>query len=220
MYQSHHVVLGDAAWADLCALAQPHRRPAGTVLLRQGEQSTHVLALASGSVTVSLRGSSGNPTLLAFRHVGELLGDLGVLTRTPRTATVTAATDCLVHIIPAATFLDHVAEHGLLSQLLAHAVTRIREAEQVRLELAADNVPARLASMLSRLLATAPREHLGSKTVNLTQADLAQLIGASRNAVGSALKKWRLRGWLQVSASGGLVVHDIDAIREHAALSR
>ena len=86
------MVLGDAAWADLCALAQPHRRPAGTVLLRQGEQSTHVLALASGSVTVSLRGSSGNPTLLAFRHVGELLGDLGVLTRTPRTATVTAAT--------------------------------------------------------------------------------------------------------------------------------
>jgi len=158
--------------------------------------------------------------LLAFRHAGELLGDLGVLTRTPRTATVTAATDCLVHIIPVATFLDHVAERGLLSQLLAHAVTRVREAEQVRLELAADNVPARLASTLSRLLATAPCEHLGSKTVNLTQADLAQLIGASRNAVGSALKNWRLRGWLQVSASGGLVVHDIDAICEHAALSR
>jgi DNA-binding FadR family transcriptional regulator len=42
------------------------------------------------------------------------------------------------------------------------------------------------------------------------------MIGASRNAVGAAIKPWREQGWLETDAGGGLLVHDITSIEAHA----
>ncbi|MFJ9718541.1 Crp/Fnr family transcriptional regulator [Streptomyces sp. NPDC101213] len=185
------------------------------MLLRQGDPATHVILLVSGSTLITLTGSRGERTLLAVRGAGELLGELAVLDDQPRTASVIAAEDCRVHIIPAPDFLAFVDRHGLMAPLLRHAIARVREAETVRLEMATAPVPVRLASALGRLLqvaSTAESEY----TVRLTQAELSELIGASRNAVGTALRPWREQGWLITEAAGGLVIHDITSIQSHA----
>ncbi|MGW7359973.1 helix-turn-helix domain-containing protein [Streptomyces sp. NPDC054802] len=101
--------------------------------------------------------------------------------------------------------------------LLRYCVTRarVREGEAVRLELATASVPVRLAAALDRLV------HAASVTdmpyaVRLTQEELSQLIGASRNAVGCAIKPWRERGWVDTESGGGLLIQDMDAVRAHA----
>ncbi|WP_240364056.1 Crp/Fnr family transcriptional regulator [Streptomyces sp. RLB3-6] len=200
---------------QLREVAPQRVRPARSVLLRQGDPGTHVILLASGSTLITLTGSSGERMLLAVRGEGELLGELAVLDSQPRTASVIAAEACHIHIIPATDFLAFVDKHDLLALLLRHAIARVREAEAVRLELATASVPARLASALSRLVGVASTT-ASELAVRLTQAELSQMIGASRNAVGAALKPWREHGWLDTSSGGGLLIHDITAIQSHA----
>lgn len=199
----------------MCDLAPARPRPARSVLLRQGDPGTHVVLLTSGSALVTLTGAGGEQTLLAVRGAGEIFGELAVLDEQPRTASVIAAEDCWVRIVPAPAFLEFVDRHALQNSLLRHAITRVREAEAVRLEMATASVPARLAFALGRLVQAASptgAEHV----VRLTQTELSMMIGASRNAVGSALRPWRERGWLDTEAAGGLVVRDIASIRSHA----
>ncbi|MGW2785938.1 Crp/Fnr family transcriptional regulator [Streptomyces populi] len=215
MYQPHVSVIGDDLWSQLCKLAPVHARPARSVLLRQGDPGTHVILLASGSTLITLTGARGERTLLAVRGAGELLGELAVLDDQPRTASVIAAEDCRVHIIPAPDFLAFVDRHGLLAALLRHAIARVREAEAVRLEMATAAVPVRLASALGRLIQAASAAG-ADYIVRLTQLELSQLIGASRNAVGTALRPWREHGWLATESAGGLVIRDIASIQSHA----
>ncbi|BBJ37423.1 catabolite gene activator protein [Streptomyces antimycoticus] len=219
VYQPHIKVIGDQLWTGLRELAPPRVRPARSVLLRQGDPGTHVILLASGSTLITLTGDNGERTLLAVRGAGELLGELAVLDSQPRTASVIAAEPCQVHIIPASVFLSFVEEHDLLAPLLRHAIARVREAEAVRLELATASVPARLASTLGRLVEAASAT-ASELAVRLTQTELSQMIGASRNAVGAALRPWREHGWLDTTSGGGLLIRNISAIQSHARTQR
>lgn len=214
MYLPHITVMSQQLWSQLRDLAPRRVRPARSVLLRQGDPGTHVILLESGSTLVTLTGENGERTLLAVRGAGELLGELAVLDSQPRTASVIAAETCVVRIIPAPDFLAFVDKYDLLAALLRHAIARVREAESVRLELATASVPARLASALTRL-ATVSCATTSELSVRLTQTELSQMIGASRNAVGVALKPWRESGWLTTAPGGGLVIRDIAAIQRH-----
>ncbi|MCX4529829.1 MULTISPECIES: Crp/Fnr family transcriptional regulator [unclassified Streptomyces] len=208
-------VIGDHLWSQLCRLAPLRVRPARSVLLRQGDPGTHVVLLASGSTLVTLTGPNGERALLAVRGPGELLGELAVLDAQPRSASVIAAESCRVHLIPAPEFLTFVENNGLLNPLLRHAIARVRESEKVRFELATACVPARLAGALSRLVDAASTNR-PAVSVRLTQEELSQMIGASRNAVGAAIKPWREEGWLETEPGGGLLIHDIASIEAHA----
>ncbi|WP_329417087.1 Crp/Fnr family transcriptional regulator [Streptomyces sp. NBC_01268] len=208
--------MGERLWALLRALAPERVRPARSVLLRQGDPGTHVIVLSEGSALVTLTGSGGERTLLSVRGSGELLGELAVLDAQPRSASVIAAETCRVHLVPAPEFLQFVERYSLLDSLLRHAIARIREGEAVRLELATACVPVRLANALGRLARAAPAGRAGL-VVRLTQAELSQMIGASRNAVGAAIKPWRERGWLETEPGGGLLIHDIEAIEVQAS---
>lgn len=211
VYQPHRAVLGEELWDELCSLTPERPRPAGSVLMHQGDPGTHVLALTHGSAIVTLTGVEGQRTLLAVRGAGELFGELAVLDAQPRSATVTAARPCLVHVIAAPLFEKFVAEHNLMSVMLRHAIARVRTAEAVRLELATAPVAHRLASALMRLVEASSPES-SEVEVPLTQEELAQLIGASRNAVGAAIGAWKSKNWVATSPTGSLRVKNMAAI--------
>jgi CRP-like cAMP-binding protein len=213
-YQSHRTVLGEEIWKRLCSFTPERPRATGSVLLRQGDPGTHVLALTSGSAVVTLTGTEGERTLLAVRGAGELFGELAVLDAQPRSASVTAAQPCLVHLIPAPLFKTFIERHDLMNVMLRHAIARVRESEEVRLELATAPVAYRLASALARLVAASSMD--GHNEVPLTQAELAQLIGASRNAVGTVIGTWKSNNWVVTSPSGGLSIKNIAAIQDSA----
>lgn len=217
LYQPHRELLGTELWSKLCRLAPERRRPTRSVLLRQGDPGTHVLLLTSGAVAIAIRNVHGERTLLAVRGPGELLGELAVLDRGHRSATVIAADPCRVHAVPAPDFRRFVTEHDLMATLLQHAIGRIRESEQIRLELATSPVAIRLASALVRLATPTGQVPLNPPRIRLTQDELAQLIGASRNAVVNVLGPWRKQAWVSTAPGGGLIVHDIQALRRFAA---
>ncbi|MEV4176169.1 Crp/Fnr family transcriptional regulator [Nonomuraea sp. NPDC049709] len=216
MYQPHRTLLGKPLWAELLKLAPEQCRPARSVLLRQGDPGTHVMALRAGSVMITVRAEHGERTLISVRAAGELLGDLAVLDGQPRTATVIAAEACRVHAIPAPEFLQFVDKHELHGALLRQSIGRLREAERINIELATAPVAVRLACALVRLAAMSDTRSRSTPHIILTQEELAQLIGASRNAVGSALKVWRDQDWVHTAPGGGLYVENIQALRAQA----
>lgn len=87
----------------LAGLASTERLPAGSVLMQEGDGATEVVVLREGRLEVSVRGRTIN-VVTAPGYVGEI----GLLRGGRRTATVTAAQDCIVHRIPGPDFLAAV----------------------------------------------------------------------------------------------------------------
>ncbi|MGW1172566.1 Crp/Fnr family transcriptional regulator [Kitasatospora sp. NPDC002543] len=184
-------------------------------MLRQDEPASCVVVLETGSVMVTAGGPRGGEHLLAARGSGELLGEMSVLAEGVRSATVRTLEPCQVRVVPAVDFTEFVESHSLLRPLLRHSYSRLREADQTRLELATGSVALRLSGLITRL--SGPAASGGPSRIRLPQEDLARLIGVSRNAVGKVLKEWSGHGWLTTAPGGGVTVTDLPALRAHAA---
>jgi CRP-like cAMP-binding protein len=165
---------------------------------------------------ITVRTEQGKQTLISVRAAGEVLGDLAVLDGQPRTATVIAAEACRVYAVPAPEFLRFVDKHALYGTLLRQSIGRLRAAERINIELATAPVSVRLACALVRLAAMSSTRPRSTPHTILTQEELAQLVGASRNAVGSALKVWRDHGWVRTAPGGGIYLENLEALRAQA----
>ncbi|GGK28781.1 hypothetical protein GCM10010124_21880 [Pilimelia terevasa] len=165
-----------------CSLAARH------TLFAQGTTGDFVYLIHEGLTKVVRHEDAGRIAILTLRGPGDLVGDLAAADGHPRLATVTALTRLTC------TLLSGRAFRGLLQSaeiaISAHRYTshRLREADHHRAELAALPVRQRLARLLLRLPGPTPPP--------LPQQDLADLIGASRNAVVNALAELRRSGCL------------------------
>ena len=81
----------------------------GTYLFHQGDPPDHILCLIDGRLEVSSVAPSGHRKLHALVDVPQLIGELGVLGGTPRTATVLAVDESVVWVAPAEAFLEFLA---------------------------------------------------------------------------------------------------------------
>jgi len=77
-------------------VSQERVYPQDTVILREGEVGDSVFLLSAGSVQVRLSGTAGPLMPLAIIQTGEIFGEMAVLERKPRSATVLARENCLV----------------------------------------------------------------------------------------------------------------------------
>ncbi|MFF3664563.1 Crp/Fnr family transcriptional regulator [Microtetraspora malaysiensis] len=195
------------AWRTLVGNGTLLRYRTGDVLLEQGEPGSHVLALASGQVKVVRGEADGTSFLLAVRRAGDLLGELAVLDGGARSATVSALTPCLAHVVSAERFRAIVRRFDLYEDLLRHAIGRLREGEDIRVELAGLPAPTCLARTLLRLATGAE--------IPLTQLDLAAATGLSRSAVATELATLRRAGII-ATARRRIVIRAPETLRRIA----
>jgi CRP-like cAMP-binding protein len=177
--------------------------------MRQGEPATHVLLLVAGRVKVVRTSRDGNVLVLAVRGPGEILGDISVLGGESRSATVIAVDPCETRFIPADRFLVLVRSLGMQTQLLRHAMSRIREGEAWRAEIAALPAGPRLVRTLLRLATPGPAMPVD---VGLDQTEVGQAAGLSRSTVAVELARLRHQG---VIATGRrrIVITDLARLR-------
>jgi CRP-like cAMP-binding protein len=194
----------------LVSIGIPVRFERGQTLFDQGDGSRHVFAIQSGAVKVFRREVDGGQAMLTVRALGDVIGDMAALDGKRRSATVTALTTLLARQLTAEQFRRYVDSPGVASAFTTYTIQRLREADQQRTEIALLPVRVRLARCLLRL--TTPQ---GAPVVLLPQFALAQMVGASRNAVVEELAVLRADG---VIATGRCAVHitDVAALRERA----
>jgi CRP-like cAMP-binding protein len=207
----------EAAQALSASLAEVKIRR-GEVLFNEGDEGDRLYIVTDGKVKLGRTSSDGRENLLAILGPGQMFGELSLFDPGPRSATVTAVTDCTMLSLShdeLGHWLDGRAEvaRGLLTQL----ASRLRHANDVVADLVFSDVPGRVAKALLDLSSRFGRVADDGVHVHhdLTQEELAQLVGASRETVNKALADFASRGWLRLEARS-VVLMDVERLKRRA----
>jgi CRP-like cAMP-binding protein len=177
-----------------------------------------VLIVRSGQAKVTVLDREGREVILGFRGPGELLGELSAVDGAPRSATVTALEPMTALGIPGDAFRGLLDRRPAVARTLLHVLAvRLREADRLRLEFTAYDVPGRLARRLAELA-----ERFGEPSdegleigLALSQGELASWTSCSREGVSKALGTLRGLGWIETRRRR-IVVRDLEALRRYA----
>jgi CRP-like cAMP-binding protein len=189
----------DPASADaLERLAEPRTFEEGAVVVSEDEPGDALYVLASGKVKVVLYGESGREVILTiFTRPGDFFGEMALLDDEPRSATVMAVKPSTYLTLSRADFRAYVDRHPSIAlQILTELSRRLRSADAIIGDLALLDVFGRLAGKL-RALAERDGEETEAGIVirqRPTQAELAAMIGASRETVSRVLSELSRRG--------------------------
>jgi CRP/FNR family transcriptional regulator, cyclic AMP receptor protein len=210
-------IVSPQIWASLIEAGTPHTFEPGEILLFEGDTADRVIVLLAGRVKVSRLEPDGRSLVLAVRGSGELLGEMGLLGRSDRSATVTAVDECRTQVISSTRFLPLVDELGLADQLLRHAFQRLTQTERFYAQLAGAPAGARVARGLLWLARPAPASNRlnGRLDIGLDQREFGQAVRLSRASVAAELGRLRAEG-IVITRRGRIVLEDLERLRELA----
>jgi CRP-like cAMP-binding protein len=207
--------------AQLAALARPRQFKARETIVEKGDAARQLYVLLRGRAKVATRGVDGSDTGLNVMGPGEVFGEIGILDGQPRSATVSTLEECEMAVLEVEAFRDFLAAHPTVGvKLLAVLAGRVRDLTTRLEDRAFLEVPARLAKQLL-WLAENHGERSGSGVqieVRLSQQELGDLIGATRESVNKYLGEWARSGVLR-QGRDRMEIFDVDALRRIAAAS-
>src|SRR5213592_3709932 len=181
-------------------VAIPRSFPAGVRVFHEGDRSDACYLVRTGDLRVTREHSDGRAIALATLGPGDIFGELAMLDGQARSASVETLSDSELLALPASDFRRMLAEHSRISVKLIIALTRrLRETNERVARQSFQTVPSRVAGVLTQLVAeeTASEGRQGV-TVRMTQADLAQLAGTSRESVSRFLATIERAGVVRV----------------------
>ena len=190
----------------------------GDVLFREGDQGNRLYVIGEGKIKLGLTSVDGRENLLAILGPGEMFGELSLFDPGPRTATATAVAETQLIELghdDLNTFL--AGRPAVASSMLAALARRLRRTNDSLADLVFTDVPGRVAKALLDLSNRFGRPAEDGILVahDLTQEEIAQLVGASRETVNKALADFASRGWIKLEARA-VVLMDVERIRGRA----
>jgi CRP-like cAMP-binding protein len=195
--------LDAGALASLEQIAEARDFTAGAVIVSQEEAGEALFVLVRGKVKVVLYGESGREVILSiFKTPGDFFGEMSLLDDEPRSATVMAAERSRLLVLSRRGFQAHLAAHPRTAlRVLTELSRRLRRADAVIGNLALLDVYGRLAGKLRELARSDGEEREDGVLIRQrpTQAEIAAMIGTSRETVSRALSELARRGYLEMS---------------------
>jgi CRP/FNR family transcriptional regulator, cyclic AMP receptor protein len=176
--------------ADCAALFRPTRFDRGAALFSRGDASTHLYLLAEGRVRLAVATDEGRELSFRVAAAGDLFGEIGVLDGSTRSADATALSAVVAYTLERNAFRTLWSSRGAIAtNVVAFLCRRLRETTDQLESIALHPLHVRLARFF--LFALAGRQAPAGKRVPLdlgfSQGELAQLLGASRPKVNTAL---------------------------------
>jgi CRP/FNR family cyclic AMP-dependent transcriptional regulator len=184
----------------IARVAVPRSYPAGARVFHEGDRSDACYVVRSGDLRVTREHPDGRAIALATLGAGDFFGELAMLDGEARSASVETLSDAELLALPAADFRRLLADRPEISLKLIGALTRrLRETNERVARQSFQTVPSRVAGVLSRLIAeeTTP-DGRQDVTIRMTQSDLAQLAGTSRESVSRFLATLERAGVVRV----------------------
>ncbi|CAB4785711.1 unannotated protein [freshwater metagenome] len=201
--------LDDASAASLRASMETIKLGKGTVLFSEGDEGDHLYVIVEGKLKLGTSSGDGRENLLSVLGPGEMFGELSLFDPGPRTATATAVTDVRLLSLGHDKVIPWVTQHPQVAlDLLGRLSQRLRRTNEVVGDLVFSDVPGRVAKALIDLGERFGKETSEGLYVNhdLTQEELAQLVGASRETVNKALADFAGRNWIRLDGRAVLIL--------------
>ena len=190
----------------------------GDALFHEGEPGDRLYVVREGKVKLGRRSNDGRENLLAVLGPGEMLGELSLFDPGPRTSTASAVVDAVVLELGHDQLLAWLQENPTVAiQLLQALARRLRRTNEALADLVFSDVPGRVAKALLDLSTRfgQPVEDGVRVAHDLTQEELAQLVGASRETVNKALADFASRGWVRRDGRA-VVLLDLDRLERRS----
>jgi CRP/FNR family transcriptional regulator len=181
----------------------------GHVVFNEGDDGDRLFIVLDGKVKITRAAVDGRENLIAVLGTAEMFGELSLFDPGPRTASVSAVTDATL------ASLDHddlrpllLERPGVAVELLQALAQRLRRTNEAMADLVFTDVPGRVAKALLDLAEKFGVVEADGTRVrhDLTQEELAQLVGASRETVNKALSEFAHRGWLRIEGRSVLLL--------------
>jgi CRP-like cAMP-binding protein len=188
--------------------------PSGGLVCRKGERVDHWIGVVDGLVKMANVSADGKPMSFTGIGTGAWFGEGSLLKDEPRRYDIVALRDTLVAAMPRATFTrlleTNIAfNRFLIVQLNERLGQFIAQVEHDRLH----GPEARLARSLAGLFNPVLYPGIGP-TLPVSQEELGQIVGLSRQRVNQALKRLEAEGLLRVEY-GGVTVLDLERLRNY-----
>jgi CRP-like cAMP-binding protein len=203
--------LSDEIIERLCVHAIKKDVRSGTKIFSKGEPGQSMFAVCSGTVKIRVPSTEGKDAVFNFIEQGGIFGEIALLDGHPRTADAIAATKCQLIMINRRDFLPLLRSYPeLVTKIINVLCARLRQTSEQVEDMVFLDLPSRLAKALLRLSGDRDNSTAGKK-IAITQREVGQVIGMSRESTNKQLRNWQRQKWIRLER-GGIV------ILQHAAL--
>ena len=205
--------LDPEALDQLCRYAKHASLKRGATIVSKGDPGNSLIAVISGTVKISVSSPDGRSAILNLIGPGEIFGEVAVLDGLARTADATANTNCEIYVIDRRDFLPFVrSQPALAMKFIELLCTRLRWTSDQVEEVILQDLPGRLASALLRLTEKHKLAQ-GGRTIAITQQEISEMVGMTRESINKQLRAWATRNWVRLE-HGAIVVLNAGMLRE------
>lgn len=205
--------VNSAAIDRILAYARSKTVEAGETIFARLDPGNALFAISSGTVKITNHSADGKDLVLNLLNAGEIFGEVAFLDGRSRTANAVALTRTELLVIDRRDFIPFLKDEPAVAlRLIEVLCSRIRQtSEQVEDVLFLD-LPKRLAKTLLQLSGHETSSRPGRK-VALTQRELGEIIGMSRESTNKQLREWEQQNWVRLER-GGITVLAADELSE------
>jgi CRP/FNR family transcriptional regulator len=209
--------LGDPELQRVAEVAVPRRFAAGQVIFREGDESDTCYVVRTGHARAIREHPDGRTIALAHFGPGDIFGELAMFDAERRSATVETLDEVEAVAILGADMRRLLREHpDIAVKLVISLGRRVRQANDRLARQSFQTVQSRVAGVLGQLVGQAQAEGAAERDVLviITQADIAQLAGSSRESASRFLAVLERAG-VVTQGRGRITVHDPSALQRY-----
>ena len=185
----------------------------GETLFVQGDDGDALYIVVSGRVEISTMSVSGKKLSLNIMKAEDVFGEIAAIDGGPRTATAATLEATRLRRISRPDIIGLLnREPDVAADLISVLCERVRWISQQVEDFGLHGIESRLAH---RLLLLDHKFSMGSGTITLSQNDLADFLGASRESVNKVFQHWLAEGWIELSR-GSVTIIDHAAVEQIA----
>jgi CRP-like cAMP-binding protein len=183
----------------------------GTTIFSKGDPGTCLFAVCSGTVQVTVTSTAGKNAVFNHLRAGEIFGEIALLDGGPRSADAVAFTDTRLMVIERRDFVPLLHSNPEVAvRLLELLCSRLRRTSEQVEDVMFLDLKSRLVKTILQLSGQAP-----DGVISISQNDLSQIVGMSREMINKQLQVWAREGWIELQRRR-LVVLRPDAIERMA----
>ncbi len=209
-------LLSPADANDVLALGVRRRLPARSILFHEGDEGTACAIVTEGRLKASYWSADGREVLLNVHRPGEAVGVVSVIDGDVRTASVSALEPVDIVMVPREALLELSSQRPAVAFALMNELCHLfRTSNRKQLDFGTLDTLGRVARQLATLAESFGEAHPDGLLIDLplTQQDLANWVGASREAAGKAMQHLERLGYVSSPRRRQVVVRDLDALR-------
>lgn len=192
---------------EIATLLIDRKFPRDAVIYEDGSIGDYMYLIQEGQVKVTKMSEDGREKILEILGPGDFHGEMALLDRAPRSASVKTTTPCVLLALSRQDFLGLLKQnHEVTLELIRVLARRLRETDEQIRGLSFERVESRARRLLARLAKEKlPDQADRMATAPITHQQLADLVGTSRETITRVVKELKDSGWLEQEGKRYLV---------------